>query len=166
MNTPAAIEIALATIIRDYAELGEGTVVRAWQSPNLDPLAGDEDVRRFPAVDVVANGPEYTDDLTASVTCAILCRTKFADDEDRAFLREMFSEIERVARALFAQYRGDGGEELTAWADAFAVAAAGDGINHDSVSFQWGPSQPPSIDGDGTQSHGLSLVIHYSRTDF
>ena len=52
MNTPKAIELALATMIHQYAEIGQGTLVRPWQSLGIEGAFDPKSDRTCPCVDI------------------------------------------------------------------------------------------------------------------
>lgn len=163
MNPPRAIELALAGVLRQYAELSAGTAVRAWQSLRSDPGWDEEKDRTFPLVDVRCAPPTFDDnERTMYCECAVLCATKTDDDKDHAVVSSIYGEVQRVLDLLYSQFIGTAGEEYAAFSDALA-AEAGDGFNLGGLS--WGTPAAPYDDG-GINMIGISIRVHFSRADF
>ena len=92
MNTAAAIEIAVAAVLRQFATLGEGVVVRPSQSLNSDPTWKKSKDRTYPMVSVQCSTPDPEDGNPAvmEASCRVVCGTWNDDDKDHNKVREMF----------------------------------------------------------------------------
>jgi len=170
MNVSKAIEIAMAETIRKYAEMGKGVTVRAWQSLASDGSWKENPDRTFPMIDVRCSPPKTDDnESTLAVECSVLMGTKTDDDKDHAFISAMYEAVQGVCDNLFSQFRNATGSTYTAdteIADFLAsvianVTAAGFNFG----GFTFGDGLAPADDG-GINMIGITMVIHYSRSDF
>lgn len=163
MNTAAAIEIAVAAVLRQYAELSAGTAVRAWQSLRMDSGWNEEKDRTFPLVDVRCTPPAFDDnERTMYCECAVLCGTKTDDDKDHAIVSSIYGEVQRVLDAVYSQFINTPGNEYNAFTSTVGVILD-DGINLGGLS--WGTPLAPYDDG-GVNMIGVSIRVHFSRSDF
>lgn len=107
MNTAAAIEIAVATVLRKFATLGEGVVVRPSQSLNTDPTWKASKDRSFPLVSVMCSTPDPQDGnpTVMEANCRIICATWNDDDQDHNQVREMFDGATICLYRLFGAFR-------------------------------------------------------------
>jgi len=108
VNVARAIELAYAQTLREYAELGAGCAVRAWQSLRNDPTWDVEKDRTFPMVDVRVSAPRFDDNAhTMYCEAAVLCGTKTDDDIDHAAIQSLYGAVQGVCDLLYAQFRAD-----------------------------------------------------------
>ncbi len=116
MNTAAAIEIAVAAVLRQFATLGEGVVVRPSQSLNSDPTWKKSKDRTYPMVSVQCSTPDPEDGNPAvmEASCRVVCGTWNDDDKDHNKVREMFDGATSCLSRLFGAFRkGNEAEELS-----------------------------------------------------
>jgi len=169
MNEPAAIEIAFATVIREFAELGAGAYVRAWQTPSDDPEWNEGNDRYFPLVEARCTGPSPDESAQATMraTTTILCGTEANDDPSRAGLRVLYSGVREVCDALFRQWRsGTDGAEKTRWHEALnAALGETDAARFVFGGFTFGDGAAPVEEGM-INVLAVSLNVHYARTDY
>jgi hypothetical protein len=170
MNVPKSIELAMAEIIRKYAEIGKGVTVRAWQSLASDGSWKENPDRTFPMIDVRCSSPKTDDnESTLQVECAVLMGAKTDDDKDHAFISAMYEAVQGVCDNLFSQFRTTTGSTYAANTEIYdflasIIANAGaDAFTFGGLTFGEGLS--PADDG-GTNMIGITMVIHYSRSDF
>ena len=166
MNVPKAIELAIAEIIREYAEIGEGVTIRVWQSLASDGSWAENPDRTFPMIDVRCS-PPLTDDnqSTRSVECAILMGTNTDDDKDHAFISAMYEAVQEVMDDLFAVFRS--GTLTTEPFNTFQARVVTE-VGATPFSFgglTFGEGLAPADDG-GINMIGITIVVHYSRSDF
>lgn len=170
MNTTKAIELAMAETIREYAEMGEAVTIRAWQSLASDGSWKKNPDRTFPMIDVRCSPPKIDDnESTLAVECAILMGTKTDDDKDHAFISAMYEAVQGVCDNLFSQFRTTTGSEYTSdteISDFLASVVA----NTSAAAFQFGgltfgDGLAPADDG-GINMIGITLIVHYGRSDF
>jgi len=170
MNVSKAVELAMAEIIRKYAEMGEEVMIRAWQSLASDGSWKIDPDRKFPMIDVRC-GPPKTDDnqSTLAVECSILMGTKTDDDKDHMFISAMYEAVQGVCDKIFSQFR------TTSWATYTAdteisdflasVIANTTAAKFNFGGFTFGEGLAPA-DDSGINMIGITMVIHYSRLDF
>lgn len=164
MNVARAVEIAVAGVLRQFAQLGAGVTVRAWQSLPTDGSWTKESDRRFPLVDVRCSPPKTDEnERTFYVECSVLCATKVDDDRNHAFVSEMYGEVQRVLDAMFSQYWNTAGDEL----NAFNAALTGElGTNFNGAQgLTWGDGVAPYLE-QGANVIGVAVRVHYSRKDY
>ena len=165
MNVAKSYEQALATVIREYGDLPDDVLIRAWQTIDHD-ASWDESVdRAFPLIDIRAT-PARTDDNQATLACecAILVGTMTADDRDHFDVSDLYDRVQGVLDDLYAQFRAQvNGSEKT----RFDAIMAGN-LTSDEYSFggfTFGDGLAP-YDDKGVNMIGISMTLHFSRTDF
>jgi hypothetical protein len=167
MNVAKAIELAMANTIREFAEMGEDVTIRAWQSLEADGSWLENPDRVFPMIDVRC-GPPQTEETQATLQqeCSILMGTKTDDDKSHAALSEMYEAVQGVCDELFSQFRSGifTGEEIAFFLAALEEALEGD-ANFNFGGFTFGNGLAPA-DDNGINMIGITLVVHYSRSDF
>jgi len=170
MNVSKAIELAMAETIRKYAEMGEDVTIRAWQSLASDGSWLEHPDRVFPMIDVRC-GPPRTDDnqSTLAVECSILMGTKTDDDKDHAFISAMYEAVQGVCDNMFSQFRTTAGSTYTAdtelydFLDRVVTEAGASAFEFGGLTF--GDGLSPADDG-GINMIGITMVIHFGRSDF
>jgi len=172
MNVPKAIEQAFAVVIRKYAEIGAGTIIRCWQSLREDVDWNEGTDRAFPCVDVRCSPPEQDPAVTPTLICecAILCATKTDDDVDHSIISGIYGAVQDACDEIYA-----GGRGVSAYATIYAellaeIAARIAEQQHGSATvaiggIEYGAPQAP-FDDNGLNAIGFSMRISYSRTDF
>jgi len=170
MNVPKAIELAMAETIRKYAEMGEDVTIRAWQSLASDGSWKENPDRTFPMIDVRCSPPQTDDNQsTLQVQCSILMGTKTDDDKDHAFISAMYEAVQGACDNMFSQFRTTTGltytadTEISDFLDSVIVNAGADAFQFGGLTF--GEGLAPADDG-GINMIGITMVIHYSRSDF
>ena len=166
MNVPKAIELAMAKIIRQYAEIGEGVTIRAWQSLAADGSWDEEKDRTFPLIDIRC-GPPQTDEnqSTLMVDCSVVMATNADDDKSHAFISDMYEAVQDVCDSLFSKFRS-GDESESPLSDFLALVTeetAAGAFGFGGLTF--GQGLPPADDA-GANIIGITLNVHYSRADF
>ena len=167
MNTAAAIEIAVAAVLRQFATLGEGVVVRPWQSLASDPTWKASKDRSFPMVSVQCTAPATEDGNPAIqiATCRVICGTWNDDDQDHSQVRAMYEEAEWVLMELFGAFR-TGNES----AEVYAAFKANLEANANAATFadwalRWEGGDAP-MSGNGANFMGVSIVVHFRNPAF
>lgn len=164
MNVARAIELAYAQTLREYAELGAGCAVRAWQSLRNDPTWDVEKDRTFPMVDVRVSAPRFDDNAhTMYCEAAVLCGTKTDDDIDHAAIQSLYGAVQGVCDLLYAQFlAGTDGTELTYFKSVLTTEL---GASFHFGGFTFADGLAP-YDNSGVNMIGISMQVHFSRTDF
>ena len=166
MNTTKAIELAMAETLRKYARMGAAVVIRAWQSLEADGSWKENPDRKFPLIDVRCSPPGHDDnESTLQVQCAILMGTKTDDDLSHAFISSMYEAVQGVCDTLFAQYktRVFTGEELAYFLARVVAETSTDAFQFGGLTF--GDGLAPA-DDNGINMIGITMIVHYGRSDF
>jgi len=166
MNTTKAIELALAETIREYAEMGESVTIRAWQSLASDGSWKENPDRSFPMIDVRCAPPKADDNQsTLQSEGAILIGTKTDDDKDHAFISAMYEAVQGVCDTLFSQFRSGvlTGDEIAFFLASVVANTSADAFQFGGFTF--GDGLAPADDG-GINTIGITLIVHYGRSDF
>ena len=166
MNVPKAIELAMSKVIRQYAEIGEGVTIRAWQSLAADGSWDPEKDRTFPLIDIRC-GPSQTDEnqSTLMVECSVIMATNTDDDKDHAFISAMYEAVQELCDTLFSQFRSDD-EDESPLSDFLALVTEETGAGAFGFGgFTFGQGMPPADDA-GLNMIGLTMVVHYSKAGF
>ena len=169
MNTTKAIELAMAETLRKYAQMGADVTIRAWQSLAADGSWKTNPDRKFPMIDVRCSPPGHDDnESTLQVQCAILMGTNTDDDKSHAFISSMYEAVQDVCDTIFAQYKtgvftGDDKEELAYFLARVLAETSADAFQFGGLTF--GDGLAPADDG-GINMIGITLIVHYGRSDF
>ena len=166
MNVSKAIELAMAETIRKFAEMGEDVTIRAWQSLEADGSWKENPDRSFPMIDVRCSPPRTDDNQsTLQVECAILFGTKTDDDKSHAFISVMYEAGQGVCDNLFSQFRSGtyDGDEIKFFLDKVDEALESDEFKFGGFTFGEGLSP---ADDAGINMIGITLIVHYGRSDF
>lgn len=164
MNVPKAIEIAIATLLREFGNLPDGVTIRAWQTLPHDKTWKADTDRTFPMIDVRCS-PATTDDNQATLQagCAVLCGTKADDDRAHELVSVIYEAAQGVLDRLFSQFRTSSGSELSRF---LALMQANAGANAFQFGgFTFGDAMAP-FDQSGVNMIGTTLTVHYGRSDF
>jgi hypothetical protein len=159
MNTPKAIELAFAAMLRTHAELTEGTLVRPWQSLNEDGAFVEGNDRTFPCIDIRFAPDQYNEDQTTLVCIGqIAAMSRAEDDPDHQQVSGLYEAVHSVALSLFSDsmVRTTEGKyaEFVALVEGFTDSA----INVGGITIEAGI--PPSSDEEHTI--GIGLGVHFS----
>jgi len=166
MKVAKAIELAMAETIRKYAQLGEAVTIRAWQSLEADGSWKKYPDRTFPMIDVRCSPPKTDDnETTQQVICAILFGTKTDDDKSHAFVSAMYEAGQGVCDNLFSQFRSGTftGEEIAYFLAKVITETSSDDFQFGGFTFGDGLSP---IDDNGINMIGITLNVHFGRSDF
>ena len=166
MNTTKAIELAMAETIRKYATLGATVTVRAWQSLEADGSWKENPDRSFPMIDVRCSPPKTDDnESTRQVECAILMGTKTDDDKSHAFISDMYTAVQGLCDTLFSQFRSGtfDGTEIAYFLARVVAETSADAFQFGGLTF--GDGLAPADDA-GINMIGITLIVHYGRSDF
>jgi len=166
--TPArAIELAFAETIKRYAEVGAGTVIRAWHNMNFGGKWKSDPDQQFPFCGV-SSSPAIPEDnqVTCFVDTNILCATWAIDDKDHEQLSAMEDAVQSVLDKIFAQFRsGDDSGEFAYLNEKIDEYSNSIVITTPSVSLTWLDPQSPSED-NGANVVMVGMRTHFARTDF
>lgn len=166
MNVPKAIELAMAETIRANAEMGENVTIRAWQSLASDGSWKKNPDRSFPMIDVRCSPPQTDDNQsTLRVQCSILMGTKTDDDKSHAFVSDMYEAVQKVCDDMFKVFRSGTltTEPFNTFQARVVTEAGADNFQFGGLTF--GEGLAPA-DDDGINMIGITLIVHYGRSDF
>ena len=166
MNTTKAIELAMAETLRKYAQMGEDVTIRAWQSLAADGSWKTNPDRKFPMIDVRCSPPGHDDnESTLQVECRIMMGTNTDDDKSHAFISNMYEDVQDVCDTLFSQYKTGvfTGEELAYFLARVLAETSSDAFQFGGLTF--GEGLAPADDG-GINMIGITMIVHYGRSDF
>ena len=166
MNVGKAIEIAFSSVLRKYCQLGEKTVVRAWQSLEDDGSWDANKDREFPCIDIRCSPPKPDEvQATLSSECAMMIFTQTAEDKSHKDHSDIQSEVERVLFALFKQFRK---RTLTEPEIADFIAALNANLPAESFVFNgltWVDGNAPFNEGTlNASSYGMA--VRWSNPQF
>lgn len=164
MNTPKAIEIAMTTMIRQYAELGSDTLVRPWQSLDFEGAFHPGDDRTFPCIDIRFAPDTYNQDQ-ATLQCigSMEARSRAEDDPDHQQVSAMYESIHGVALLIFADFMGRvTGENAGLYAEfkALVLSLTGNQCLVGGITLESGT--PPMMDEQNQNVIGLGFGVHFS----
>ena len=174
MNIALAYETALATVIRQYADIGGDTHIRVWRNLRFDHRWKENEDRHFPCVDIRAGIAEPGDDQhTLRLEGQVQCYTNTADDQSHSVISGIEEAVHGVLNKLFYGalsiagnidqiILGTGGSELKLFYDTMVDMC---GSEWGFGGFTFGTGIMP-MDEAGFNAAGLSLVLHYKRSDY
>ena len=164
MNVARAIEIALAKVLREHADLGADVLIRPYQSLKFDGSWDENKDRFFPLVAIECQPPQVNDDAaTCFCDCKILCGSNTNDDRSHEFIAGLYGEIQRVIDLLLSQSKGTTGAELSDFSATLSLELGSDfnGVG----GFEMVAPIPP-YDNNGINMIGITLRTHYTRKDY
>jgi hypothetical protein len=165
MNIAKAIEKAIATVIRDHADLPPGVTIRCWQTLRHDATWNETEDRTFPMIEIRAAPPQTDDNQsTLSVQTAIIVGTQNQDDKDHAVVSDIYAQVQEAIDALFASFRS-GTPNAQSVTFAGAMLEAFDAGRFNFGGFTYGSPLAP-FEERGAVMLGIGLTTHYSRNDF
>jgi hypothetical protein len=165
MNPPKAIELAIAAMIRSHANIGAKTLVRPWQSLNVEGAFDPKDDRTFPCVDVRFGSPRHNEDQTTLVCSGEILSMVYAeDDRNHQKISGIYDEVHDVVLGIFRDFMGriPAGEYGAGFYGEFTdLVAQEDGgkIRIGGITMEEG--MPPSDDGNAL-GIGVGMGIHFS----
>jgi len=161
MNVPTAIEEAFADLIKGY-ELGSKTIVRCWHSVRNDVKWRPDVDLSFPCIDVRCGPPKMDEnERTLSADCTMQAFANAVDDKDHQSINGIEQAIQEACDDLYSQFLAQAGTEYTTFLAAFVEACSGATIG----GFTFGEGIAP-YDDDGLNTVGITMTVHYSRSDF
>lgn len=165
MNTASSIEKAIATAIRENADLPDGVTIRCWQDLEHDATWTESEDRTFPMIEIRASPPRTDDNQsTLSIETIIIVGTQLADDKNHAVISDIYSRVQLVTDKLYAAFRtGVSNDAYVSFTDAMASETAGGTFNFGG--FTYGAPLAPFEDRNAVMI-GVNLITHYSRDDF
>ena len=163
-NIPAALERAMSATLREYANLGAGVKLRAFQSLIDDPAVDQDGSKYWPCVDIRV-APPVTDENQATLHCdiAMLCGTYNEDDRQHTALRGLYEAVQSVCDRIFDEFQGwyhAGGTTVKDWFETAVNAELDRAINIGGYTF--GEGMAPYDDG-GVNMIGITFRVHYTR---
>lgn len=163
MNVPKAFEIALAKTIREYAEIGEGVTIRAWQALRTDAYWNEDTDRQFPMIDIRCS-PPMPDEVQATLVCecGVLMGTNADDDRDHAGISQLYEAVHGLLDTLFSQFRQSESEELAYF---MAEIEAALDMEFDLGGFTFGQGLAPNDEG-GINMIGTTFRLHYHNAAY
>ena len=166
-NVPKLFEGALAAAIVQTAELAELPRIRTWQAIDADgrwtPLAD----RVFPMIDIRATAPKMDDNAhTQMVEIPIMIGTDGATDQNHAQLSAIYEAVQAVVDFLYSDFlmQREAGPARAAFDAYLADQQQGGHVLPTVAGFTMGEPVTPYMDS-GVNVIGLTLVVHYSRSD-
>jgi len=165
MNIPRSIEVSVSAILREYAELGPGVVIRAWQSIQADGSVDEKKDREFPMVDVRCSPPSIMDgQCQCAAECSVLFATKTDDDKNHEQISALYAAGQGCVDRLFSQFRKhtDGAELSKLKSDL----AADLGADFEFSALIYGEPIAPSMSETGINTIGIRLRVVFIRKDF
>lgn len=167
MNVPKAAEIAVALVLRQYAEMLPGTTLRPWQSLNDESSNWDaEKDRTFPQVDIRFSPIRHSEDQhTMETSGQIMCGTYTDADRDHNAVSQLFEGVERVLNTIFFQFLSGATEdieELTTFQESLTTQL---GEDFSFGGLEWGEPMPP-FDDKGVNAIGHTFILNFARKDY
>ena len=165
MNIAKAIEKAIATVIRDHADLPPVVTIRCWQTLRHDATWNETEDRTFPMIEIRAAPPQTDDNQsTLAISTSIIVGTQNQDDKDHAVLSDIYGQVQDVLDAMFAAFRnGTSNAQMTTFDEAMQEAYDAGRFNFGG--FEFGTPLAP-FEERGAVMLGITLTTHYSRNDF
>jgi len=157
MNIPAALELAIADVMRNTADVGSGTIIRAWQTLTDEQVIAMSGERLFPMIDVRASAPSTENQITWYCDVMVLCGTYNDDDKNHSQISLLYEAAQTTLDALHSQMMN--GQTGTAY-DLFVARMAELYRTFVLGGFQMGGGSPPYDEG-GVNFMGQSIQIHY-----
>lgn len=160
MNVPKAIETAVATMIRSYAEIGAEAVIRPFQALNWDGSWDAEKDREFPVFDI-RFAPERTDEsqMTFVSEGTILIGTYVHDDKDHRHISDYYGEVHTVLREIFQGFLGNADTAKYDEFKSLIETEIGGTFGIGGITF--GEPLAPYDDGNANMI-GIGFNIHFS----
>jgi len=160
VNVSKAIEIAVASSIRENAELGAKTIVRPWQSLNEDWAFDKTDDRSFPCVDIRFGAPRF-DENQVTLVCpgVISCFTMAEDDVNHQDVSALFEAVFSVALSIFRDAIGETSAGLYNEMKASIETDTESAVHIGGISLEDG--DPPGED-NGLNVIGIGFAVHFS----
>lgn len=165
MNIAKLIEKALATVIRNHADLPDGVTIRAWQTLNHDATFVETEDRTFPLIEIRASPPRTDDNQsTMVIETVVVIGTQNNDDKTHAIISDIYGHVQDTLDDLFAAFRtGNGNDAYTTFLTEMTEADVAGRFNFGG--FSYGTPLAPFEDR-GAVMIGITLNTHYSRDDF
>lgn len=165
MNIPKAIEKAFADLVKGQA-IGAETVIRCWHNLLYDPkftanIAKGYD-RCFPCIDIRTSPPKVDDNTyTVSASTQILIATKCDADKNHKTISAIEEAVQTALDALYSQWHDRAG---TLWID-FKASVQKDCSGVEVQGLTLSDTIQPYAEEE-LNIVGITVIVHYSRTDF
>jgi hypothetical protein len=168
MNIAKAFELAIAETLREHAEVGQATTIRAYQSLAADARykAGEQGDRQFPCIDIRCSPPRLGSETLAHrvIDAEIVIMTHANDDQDHGHISEIYTSVQDTLDDLLE----DASEfNETALLATFLEAFAPSGYGVETIcggALRLGDGSLPSVDSSiNNISMGLELNYTHCR---
>ena len=166
MKIPQTIEKALADIIKTYP-IGAQTMIRCWHIIRNDYKWKSDTDRVLPCIDLRC--APMTLDATAGSSAVseiqITIQTQAEDDEDHKMIADIESAVQEAVDSLYSSFRHIRSSPANAKYIAFkaAIDSACTSVKIGGITLG-APLMP--FDEDGLNTVGITLSVHYHRSDF
>ena len=168
INIPKAFEGAVAATIVATADLKELPRLRTWQAVDSDARWSPAQDRKFPLYELRASPPLLSEEAGATLMCPVNIQigTNAADDKTHRNVALYYAAAQQVIDNLYAQYRsGTAGDERDAFDAHMSNKEPDVAATIEIGGFSHGDGFEP-FEEEGVNFIGVSLIIHYSRSDY
>lgn len=170
MKPAKAIELAMAEIINDYADIGRNTKIRAFQNMEFNGTFVQDVDREYPFVGIGASPPMPGDDAASqTVDVAVFIQTKAVDDKAHTEISAIYEAVQGTLDRIYSGFRrfcaGGETEEYTEFCRRVKEYDTENLIANEYLSLTWADTQPPSED-NGAWVIMMTMRVHFGRTDF
>mgnify|MGYP001008694805 CR=1 FL=1 len=160
MNVCAAVETAMAEVLRQFAELGENVTIRQWRGLNADGSWDADKDRSFPMVDIRCSTPRTDgDERTHVVDCPLLLGTNTDDDRDHAQINALEDAAQTVVDRIYDGFWKSSTSEYETFAASLSANVPA-GVNIGGITI--GDGLAPMVQ-NGVNMVGITLRVHFSR---
>jgi len=157
MTISRAIELAMAEVLRAYTNIGEGAVIRAWQSLTDDQVIAIDGQKEFPMVDIRCSPPATDDQVTRYCDVQLLCGTYNEDDKNHSKVADLYEAVQTALDLLHDQFFGTAGDAYNLFVTNMAELAEDFTLG----GFTFAGSEPPYEDG-AVNLIAVNIRVHYS----
>ena len=168
-NVPKALEGAVAAVIVATVDLGQDLPrIRTWQAVDRDGRWSPAVDRKFPLYELRASPPTLSEGEGATLMCPVNIQigTHASDDKTHEKVALYYAAAQQVIDNLYAQFRGGTpGAERNAFDDYLSDQEPEVDDLITIGGFTHGDGLDP-FEEEGINYIGVSLIVHYSRTDY
>jgi hypothetical protein len=163
MNTPKAIEIAVAQMLRTHAELVPGISLRPWQSLDNESGFVRGNDREFPCIDIRFAPDTYNEDQ-ATLVCIgeITAMTLTEEDRTHQQASAIYEAVHGLALSIFAGSHGRTATTLYTEFKALVLTLTDNAVSVGGITMEQGAA--PSSD-EKTNQIGIGLGVHFAYAD-
>ena len=164
MNVQKAIELALAKVHKDHANVPDTVMLRCWQTVDNDPKWEPTVDRYFPMVEFRAQ-PGVMDSTGRGIMsmCGIMSATKAVDDPSHATVSLLF---EKSLAVIYRLYGQDVNKQPGAELNTFLAVMT---EHVPAIEFVFGgftiTENIAPFEEEGVNAIGITLTTHYTRKD-